>query len=1259
METYFSSQDLWDIVEEGFTIPADTSALNASQEKELKKNKQKNSKALFTLQQAVTDPIFPRIMGAKTAKEALNTLQEEFQGSVKVRAVKLQSLRRDFELLKMKESETVKDYYSKVKEIVNQMRAFGEDILDKKIVEKILITMPQKFDPIVTTIEETKDLSTLSETELVSSLEAYEQRLYRHKEDTIENAFQSKFKFQPQNKENRGKKNYGETSRRREGSRNFLKNKTNKNPPCNICKRQGHAEKNCWFHNMPQCNHCKKFGHVEKNCRNKNRHQANIAEEHDQEQCTFYATQDSIKEKGGSWYLDTGCRNHMAKDETIFKSIDESVKVKVRLGNGSVVESKGKGTVMVETDKGGVCKILDNKNKRSEIAQVKMNKSNRSFPLNLKYATNIAMKVQVDDSWLWHQRFGHFNSHALKLLHEKNMMRDLPSIKENNEMCEGCLLGKQHRFPFSTSGAWRAKDLLELIHTDVCGPMRTPSHGNNRYFILFIDDFSRMTWVYFLKEKSEVFGVFKKFKALAENQSGKRIKVLRSDRDKEYTSREFERFCEDEGIERQLTVAYSPQQNGVSERKNRTIMEMARSMLKEKGLPNTFWAEAVYTVVYILNRCPTKSVKDKTPIEAWNGKKPSAKHLRVFGSICYIHIPDVKRHKLEDKTIRGIFLGYSNISKGYRVYNLQTKKLVISRDVEVDEYASWNWDEEKVEKNVLIPAKLPQEEDEEEEPGEPPSPPSQQQDQELSSPESTPRRVRSLVDIYETCNLAILEPGSFEEASKQEVWVKAMEEEIQMIEKNNTWELVNRPHGKDIIGVKWVYKTKLNPDGTIQKHKARLVAKGYSQQPGIDYNETFAPVARLDTIRALIALASQKGWSKENKVLRLRKALYGLKQAPRAWYSRIDQYFMDRKFRMSKSEPTLYIKSQATRPDIMYATSLLSRFMQSPSQIHFGAGKRILRYLQGTKEFGIWYTTETNSELLGYTDNDWAGSTDDMKSTSGYAFSLGSGMFSWASKKQATVAQSTAEAEYVAAAEATSQAIWLRRILEDMGEKQDEPTKINCDNKLAIAMTKNPVHHSRTKHIAIKYHFIREAEATKEIKLDYCRIEDQIADIFTKALPRPRFEELRAMLGVTEICIKEEASKESDIYSFGVVALEIACGRRTYQDGEYHVPLVSWVWQLYVEGNVLDVVDERLNKEFDVDEMTSLIVVGLWCTNPNDKERPKAAQVIKVLQLEASLPVLPLDMHDGPPSSLDTHVQSTYNSSQLVPFTNSFVTVGR
>ncbi|KAL0340718.1 UNVERIFIED_CONTAM: Retrovirus-related Pol polyprotein from transposon TNT 1-94 [Sesamum radiatum] len=258
-----------------------------------------------------------------------------------------------------------------------------------------------------------------------------------------------------------------------------------------------------------------------------------------------------------------------------------------------------------------------------------------------------AMKAQEDQSWLWHRRLGHFNFQGLKILHQKKMMTDLPQIQAIEGACEACLQGKQHKKPFPSGTSWRAKAVLELIHTDVCGPMRTPSHEQNRYFILFIDDYSRMTWVYFMREKSEVFKVFKKFKNLVEKQSGRSIKVLRSDRGKEYNNSEFDKFCEEEGIEHQTTVSYNPQQNGVSERKNRTVMEMARSMLQEKHLPKAFWAEAVYTAVYLLNRCPTKAVQNMTPIEAWSGKKPSAKHLRVFGSICYVHIPTEKRHKLE------------------------------------------------------------------------------------------------------------------------------------------------------------------------------------------------------------------------------------------------------------------------------------------------------------------------------------------------------------------------------------------------------------------------------------------------------------------------------------------------------------------------------------------------------------------------------------------------------------------------------------
>ncbi|CAL8990724.1 unnamed protein product, partial [Prunus brigantina] len=180
----------------------------------------------------------------------------------------------------------------------------------------------------------------------------------------------------------------------------------------------------------------------------------------------------------------------------------------------------------------------------------------------------------------------------------------------------------------------------------------------------------------------------------------------------------------------------------------------------------------------------------------------------------------------------------------------------------------------------------------------------------------------------------------------------------------------------------------------------------------------------------------------------------------------------------------------ATRPDVMFASSLLARFMHNPTKKHMGTAKRVLRYVQGTLDFGIEFAKGKTATLIGYCDSDWAGSEDDMRSTSGYAFTLGSGMFSWASIKQNTVALSTAEAEYV------------------------EGTQILCDNTSAIAMARNPVHHQKTRHISRKFHFIKEAIQAKEIELVYCKTEDQIADILTKALPKDRFVRLRSLLGV-------------------------------------------------------------------------------------------------------------------------------------------------
>ncbi|XP_055814518.1 uncharacterized protein LOC129884204 [Solanum dulcamara] len=189
------------------------------------------------------------------------------------------------------------------------------------------------------------------------------------------------------------------------------------------------------------------------------------------------------------------------------------------------------------------------------------------------------------------------------------------------------------------------------------------------------------------KFDSANFAIFKNFKAFVERQSGCKLKSLRSDNGGEYTSNEFNKYCEEMGIDHKLTVSYSPEQNGVSERKNRTVVEMARCLLLEKKLPQSFWAEAVYTSVYLLNRLPTKVVDKKTPIEAWSGTKPSAKHLKIFGSICYSLVPLVKRRKLEPKGELGIFIGYSSQAKGYRVFNLKTKSISIRRDVVVDEHA--------------------------------------------------------------------------------------------------------------------------------------------------------------------------------------------------------------------------------------------------------------------------------------------------------------------------------------------------------------------------------------------------------------------------------------------------------------------------------------------------------------------------------------------------------------------------------------------
>ncbi|KAL6328763.1 hypothetical protein AAG906_003780 [Vitis piasezkii] len=373
--------------------------------------------------------------------------------------------------------------------------------------------------------------------------------------------------------------------------------------------------------------------------------------------------------------------------------------------------------------------------------------------------------------------------------------------------------------------------------------------------------------------------------------------------------------------------------------------------------------------------------------------------------------------------------------------------------------------------------------------------------------------------------------------------------------------LVERPKNHKVIGVKWVFKTKLNLDGSICKHKAKLV--------------TFALVARYDTIKLFFVLQPNGvvAPGKEDYVCLLRKTLYGLKQAPNDMLVtgnqpeliqsckdevnkvfemtdlRVMKYFLGmenhvQNFHMpieklskddisEKIDEGLYrsligslLYLIASRPDILFTVSVLSRFMHSPSEKHFSAAKRVLRYIKGIVALGVQFSKSAKGDLklLGYSNNDWGGFVDDSRSTSGYLFFIGSSFFTWSLKKQETITQSTTEVEYIVVASVVNQALWLRKILKDLGQEQVEATNIMCDNISAVSISKNLVFHGRTKHIKIKYHFIREVQQSNEVLLVHCSSKNQLADIFTKPLPMERFEALKQKIGVCHPDAKEECS---------------------------------------------------------------------------------------------------------------------------------------
>ncbi|WVZ75987.1 hypothetical protein U9M48_023998 [Paspalum notatum var. saurae] len=459
---------------------------------------------------------------------------------------------------------------------------------------------------------------------------------------------------------------------------------------------------------------------------------------------------------------------------------------------------------------------------------------------------------------------------------------------------------------------------------DTVGPARVASVSGKWYVLVVVDDFSRFSWVFFMEFKDEAFGFVWDMVLRLRNESHKAMSAIRSDNGGEFRNSHFENFCRDLGLEHQFSSPYTPPQNSVVERKNRTLVEMARTMLDEHRTPRHFWAEAVNTACYIANRIFLRAFLGKTSYELRFGRQPSVKHLRAFGYRCFVL---KKAGHLESLVVwMGFF--WSDDEEGTPIFE--------------DEEGADDVGDAGATAPATAPATLATSSDDD---GGPlpmasSSLPRQQAQAEAGPVEDAGVTSEIVPSQQVHAYVAAFEPHDVSHALSDSNWVNAMHEELENFERNHVWDLVEPPPNCRPIGTKWVFKNKQGENGMVVRNKARLVAQGFCQKEGIDYEEAIAPVARLEAIRILLAFAASKGFKLQqmdvksaflngfieeevfvrqppgfesprfpHRVYKLWKALYGLKQAS-AWYARLKSFLLKSGFVMGSVDKTLFLLSR-------------------------------------------------------------------------------------------------------------------------------------------------------------------------------------------------------------------------------------------------------------------------------------------------------------------------------------------------------------